>query len=1340
MKYKYLIGLMLSAGLLSACQDETNFGPGRQPGYLYFIPTEGHSWADGNAPTRAGVEAPILMENDLDGEPIYLHTEVAPTMSPQLEEALSAPADSASVPETRGIRYTGDVFSTSSTVQGTNGSGLPKISSIGVYATTTSGRNVIFDFAQITPDDTEAYSGTYYGYLWNVKEEEIDGFWDSGTADFYGYAPYFASGNYGLTLTANASTGVPTLTYTIPDDVEDQRDILTAKHLNVAKGSDVELEFTHIMSAIKFKFAYGHEAYTGGSPDGTVQGAAKSSFIWKDGTKNNDGTTDKTYNVKVTKIGIENVYYKNGSWTLGDDPYHGGRWSRTDTDTRSFEYSLPTATGQAGDLSSKSYNTSTETGYELNPDDEEHVFMMMPQQVPDAAKIVLTCTLTDTSGEVADKTMTLKAALKETDGSTAKTWLPGYTYIYTISLSDLVYVFEWDDATNFANWYTTRSYSVVNTGGTSTYSTSDGTPTGTLTSVTGTLPKEEVFIRSYKIDSRGEKSPVKWDIEHQEDDALAVGVPGTETTTNQWKAGAHEWIRLYNKKNGTYDTEVTEEQNGARDVAADKVDANYYQLVINDIMTPTIDLSLWNFDQTKKWTGRSTSNCYIVAGPGTYRIPLIYGNAYTNGSENTIAWNPGNTGTYALSTFLNYKDQPIYSPFISEDVEHYEQAVSQGILVWEEGFGNADLCNSMGGAYNDPSSNSTPLTDDANKKYGFQYNKGTVVKVHKNLVTGDDGVKYLQFEVSADDFRYGNAVVGVLDNNSTPDIVWSWHIWITDPTLFTTDQPVSLDGHSVTFAGTNVGWVEGGTTVNPKNRSGKIRLKQKESGKTITIDATQRQCNGFTSHLTNTLYQWGRKDPMRGNVRTADDGTMKGAPRSTTGYVKWSKMYNNYATVGTLIKRPNHIYGTSQGDLYPSSSIPGDNASYCNLWAANLKESNQAMWGSWKFYGKTIYDPSPVGYCVPPSRFLMTFARRGYRDKFDKFNSGATSPIICDHTKDGTTVHFYTCGLRSTTAGEGLDARGFRTIALGDPALGFYHTDTPYSRDEDFQLHLYFYSGIDTHNKILGDHNEALSIFPVKWNGAAATYEEEDPTLKYQQYLTFTFLGDGNLYWTNSGTVSDQNPKTIEYSLDNGVNWTPVTSSHSGSGQLISAVTNGTKVLIRGNNDSYCNGTYYNYFNSTAAYELSGNIMSLIDPDPATFKTLTALPSGSSYNFYRLFSYGLSSNNQLMAADELLLPATTLRAHCYHSMFENCKQLEIAPNLPATDGADDCYDEMFEDCSALQSVYCMLLSPSTSLTTNWMNRVSSEGQFYYNKDVTTSWTTGGSGIPSNWNKKSVDNE
>ena len=98
-------------------------------------------------------------------------------------------------------------------------------------------------------------------------------------------------------------------------------------------------------------------------------------------------------------------------------------------------------------------------------------------------------------------------------------------------------------------------------------------------------------------------------------------------------------------------------------------------------------------------------------------------------------------------------------------------------------------------------------------------------------------------------------------------------------------------------------------------------------------------------------------------------------------------------------------------------------------------------------------------------------------------------------------------------------------------------------------------------------------------------------------------------------------------------------------------------------------------FSSTVRFEAQGNVMSLLFG--ADFKGKTDL-TGKNYAFYRLFS-----KSNLVNAQNLSLPATTLAEGCYYEMFNGCTSLTTAPTLPATTLADSCYDSMFQGCTSL---------------------------------------------------------
>jgi len=223
----------------------------------------------------------------------------------------------------------------------------------------------------------------------------------------------------------------------------------------------------------------------------------------------------------------------------------------------------------------------------------------------------------------------------------------------------------------------------------------------------------------------------------------------------------------------------------------------------------------------------------------------------------------------------------------------------------------------------------------------------------------------------------------------------------------------------------------------------------------------------------------------------------------------------------------------------------------------------------------------------------------------------------------------------------------------------------------------------------------------------------------HKNYFKFEVVNDGTITWK---TNNANNTKTISYSTDNGSTWTSVTSSKSGVS--LGTFTAGQKVLIKGTNTAYGTSSYYNYFGGTAKVNVYGNIMSLIYGD--NFTNQTTLPA--SYTFKYLF-YGYSN---LLSAEYLVLPATTLADYCYESMFQDCTSLVTAPELPALTLQEGCYSNMFYGCTSLNNITCLATDISaTDCTSDWVTNVSATGTFVRDENM-SSWTIGTSGIPTGW--------
>ena len=166
-------------------------------------------------------------------------------------------------------------------------------------------------------------------------------------------------------------------------------------------------------------------------------------------------------------------------------------------------------------------------------------------------------------------------------------------------------------------------------------------------------------------------------------------------------------------------------------------------------------------------------------------------------------------------------------------------------------------------------------------------------------------------------------------------------------------------------------------------------------------------------------------------------------------------------------------------------------------------------------------------------------------------------------------------------------------------------------------------------------------------------------------------------------------------------------------------------LYLKGDNSNRfsTSSTNYNQFNITGRVVLSGNIMSLLYEDD--FEDNNTLPD---YTFYELFS----SCFNIISAENLILPTTTLSKSCYKGMFRYCVSLTTAPNLPAITLANYCYSNMFQNCSKLNYIKAMFTTtPSSSYTSNWVYGVASTGTFV--KNAAATWNvTGTSGVPSGW--------
>ena len=261
------------------------------------------------------------------------------------------------------------------------------------------------------------------------------------------------------------------------------------------------------------------------------------------------------------------------------------------------------------------------------------------------------------------------------------------------------------------------------------------------------------------------------------------------------------------------------------------------------------------------------------------------------------------------------------------------------------------------------------------------------------------------------------------------------------------------------------------------------------------------------------------------------------------------------------------------------------------------------------------------------------------------------------------------------------------------------------------------------------------------------------------EYLTLSALEDGEITITIPSGINSTYATSLSYSKDKSSyskdksSWTDITVDSTDQ-TITFPVSTGDNVYLKGEAMQWFewDGEKGMNITSSANINASGNTMSLLYGDG--FKDKTAFPDEAQCVFGDLFK----SNEHLINAENLILPAMILVPDCYYNMFHGCSSLDAAPELPATELSRDCYGnmfsgctslttapelpaeqlteicyhDMFNGCSKLNSITMLAIEiPESECLNNWVSNVASTGTFIKAASMTT-LPDGASGIPSGW--------
>ena len=296
---------------------------------------------------------------------------------------------------------------------------------------------------------------------------------------------------------------------------------------------------------------------------------------------------------------------------------------------------------------------------------------------------------------------------------------------------------------------TTRTYKLSQTASTWTYQITTTSPSAAAYNATTT---DNYGVTSFRTAPDGTQQAVAWKVVGYDADGN-----GTFSMTEKptWLTG----LSKTEGDGGTAADQGTATLSGVTDFLANRNKELKTATALGSSSAP-YDLS------TKGGSvSRSTANSYLISAPGHYRIPLVYGNAIKNGSDNPSSYQTSNTGATILSNFQDHAGNAIDNPWIEKTNGGANAGVDGAKIVWAD---EKDL-----------------------------------VHLSASPIKQDGGNTFLDFEVKAADIKSGNAVVAVTKGGT---VVWSWHLWFAPKDALDKIQVTNHQNVTYYFTKEALGW------------------------------------------------------------------------------------------------------------------------------------------------------------------------------------------------------------------------------------------------------------------------------------------------------------------------------------------------------------------------------------------------------------------------------------------------------------------------------------------------------------------------------------------------------
>ena len=279
-------------------------------------------------------------------------------------------------------------------------------------------------------------------------------------------------------------------------------------------------------------------------------------------------------------------------------------------------------------------------------------------------------------------------------------------------------------------------------------------------------------------------------------------------------------------------------------------------------------------------------------------------------------------------------------------------------------------------------------------------------------VTNDGNKSFVNFHVSAANIKNGNAVIAVKSADGT--IMWSWHLWFDHSDALSTIACTNHEGDNFKVTKNILGYTlyKWKSTSYESPRVARMKIEQEVgNGAKKSAYITITQSPYAEREYSTALYQFGRKDAFPGTNTLYESTFVENG--------------GNNISIVNAIQNPGTFY--TDGDKW------GTEYRYFNLWSMQTTSQGDAS----KTLVKTVYDPCPVGFTMPP---LKTFSGATTTGKTNTNNKDINALGNWDqgwhfYAKDSSspsTVYYPAIGSRTASAGKlyGVKDRGYYWVGV----------------------------------------------------------------------------------------------------------------------------------------------------------------------------------------------------------------------------------------------------------------------------------------------------------------------